>query len=340
MLSNRNFAIDFLRGIAIIGMVMAALIPWTNDFPAWMYHAQVGPPDFRFNPQSPGITWVDLVFPFFLFSMGAAFPLALRSKLDRGENKVIWLGLLRRGILLVFFAIALAYLTPDNLHASPIINYLTALVAFGSFFLIFMRFEGTLIWRYGLQFLGFLIIGLLVFYHSEILGNTFNKSKSNIIILVLANMAVFGSACWLITANNQLLRIAIILAFIGVWFSHSIEGSWTSIVWDFHPKIKWFYNFSFFKYLCIVLPGSILGDLLLKHKHLVKQPYSKKEKPKTSILVMVSIAFVVFQVVTLYQRELNINLFGHVLFGFIFILYFRNVKEGQAFFYKKIIIWG
>ncbi|MCS2621073.1 DUF5009 domain-containing protein [Bacteroides thetaiotaomicron] len=28
------------------------------------------PPDHIFNPSLPGITWVDLVFPFFLFTDG------------------------------------------------------------------------------------------------------------------------------------------------------------------------------------------------------------------------------------------------------------------------------
>jgi len=340
MLNNRNLAIDFLRGLAIIGMVMAAVIPWTNDFPAWMYHAQVGPPDFIFNPQNPGITWVDLVFPFFLFAMGAAFPLALRGKLDRGEHKVIALGLLRRGVLLVFFAIILAYLEPNNLHASPVVNYLTAIATFGSFFLVFMRFEGSLVRRYGLQVLGFLIIGILVFFHSEILGNTFVKSKNNIIILVLANMAFFGSICWLITAKSFLLRIGIVVAFMGIWFSHTIEGSWTSILWDFHPDIKWFYNFSFLKYLCIVLPGSILGDLLLEQKHLVQQNYTADEKSKNSIIAIICLAFVVFHVVTLYVRAININLLGQVLFGFIFFLYFKYNTSGQASFYKILVLWG
>jgi predicted acyltransferase len=45
----------------------------------------VPPPDHKFNPAIPGITWVDLVFPFFLFSMGVAIPLALRN----GKEKLM-----------------------------------------------------------------------------------------------------------------------------------------------------------------------------------------------------------------------------------------------------------
>lgn len=337
---KRNYSIDLLRGLAIIGMVLAAVIPWTNDFPAWMYHAQVGPPDFKFNPNNPGITWVDLVFPFFLFAMGAAFPLALRGKLEAKQYAVIGVGLLRRGLLLVFFAIMLAYLTPDNLKGEKWVNYLSALMAFGAFFLVFLRFEGSKLKKNGIQILGFLIFASLIYYHSTILGNTFDKSKSNIIILVLANMAVFGSLFWLLTAKSFLLRIAVLIAFMGIWFTKDIAGSWTSHVWNFHPDLKWFYNFSFLKYLCIVLPGSILGDLLITNKDITNRVFSDQERPKAGVLTLLCFAFVVFHVVTLYMRLLGLNLFGHALFGLLFLLFFRKYNEGQFAFYKTLVSWG
>ncbi|MEJ5055399.1 DUF5009 domain-containing protein [Sphingobacterium sp. MYb382] len=340
MLLKRNYSIDLLRGLAIIGMVLAAVLPWTADFPGWMYHAQVAPPDFKFNPNNPGITWVDLVFPFFLFTMGAAFPLALRNKLAAKQYTLIGTGLVKRGALLVFFAIILAYLTPDNLTGPKWVNYLSSLLTFFCFFLVFLRLEGSKAKRYGLQLLGFLLIGLLVYYHSEVLGNTFSKSKNNIIILVLANMAVFGSLCWLLTAESFLLRIAILIAFMGIWFTKDLPGSWTAAVWNFHPDSKWFYNFAFLKYLCIVLPGSILGDLLVKHKTITNNAYTLEEKAGARILALMGFAFVAFHVVTLYMRLLQLNLAGHALFGLAFYFFFRQRNEGQFGFYKILVAWG
>lgn len=340
MAKYRNLSVDFLRGLAIFGMVLAAVIPWTAEFPGWMYHAQVGPPNFTFNPGRPGITWVDLVFPFFLFAMGAAFPFALRTKLANKEYLTIIQGLIRRGALLVFFAIALAYLTPGSLTASPWINYLTTLVTFFSFFLVFMRFEGTTFKKYGLQILGFAIIVALTYYHSEILGNTFSKSKNNIIILVLANMAVVGSLCWLLTASNFYLRIGLMVAFMGIWFTHSIEGSWTASIWNFHPDIQWFYNFSFLKYLCIVLPGSILGDLVLEFKAVTNKLYESQEVKQAGVVALASFASLVFHLVTLYIRDLNLNLIGHCVFIALYMWYFRDKSKGQLGFYKVLIGWG
>ncbi|MGN0002074.1 MAG: DUF5009 domain-containing protein [Sphingobacterium composti] len=340
MTKYRNLSIDFMRGIAIFGMVLAAVIPWSAQFPGWMYHAQVGPPDFVFNANNPGITWVDLVFPFFLFAMGAAFPFSLRNKLENKQYATLLTGILRRGILLVFFAIALAYLTPNNLTGAPWVNYLTSLATFGSFFLIFMRFEGSVLKRYGIQLLGFTLVAIFTYYHSEILGNEFSKSKNNIIILVLANMAVFGSLFWLLTASNIYLRIAIIVAFMGVYFTHNIEGSWTAHIWNFSPELHWFYNFAFLKYLCIVLPGSILGDLVLKYKADTNRLYASNEVREPGLIAMVCFAFLLFHVVTLYTRDLSFNIAGHFLFVALYFVYFSREKNGQVTFYKIIIGCG
>ena len=76
--TRRAHSLDALRGYAIMTMILAATEAF-GILPAWMYHAQEPPPTHVFNPHIYGITWVDLIFPFFLFSMGAAIPLSLGS---------------------------------------------------------------------------------------------------------------------------------------------------------------------------------------------------------------------------------------------------------------------
>ncbi len=85
-MKKRISSIDILRGIAIIGMIFCANIGFNSGLPAWMFHAQTPPPTYAFDPAAAGLTWVDLVFPFFLFSMGAAFPLAMRKKFENGAG--------------------------------------------------------------------------------------------------------------------------------------------------------------------------------------------------------------------------------------------------------------
>src|SRR5688500_13736028 len=100
----RATAIDALRGLAILSMVLVAVEP-LGVLPAWMYHAQHPPPTHATDVHLPGLTWPDLVFPCFIFSLGAAIPLAIAPRLARGVSyAAIVRGAIWRGVLLVFFA--------------------------------------------------------------------------------------------------------------------------------------------------------------------------------------------------------------------------------------------
>src|SRR5690606_35766035 len=104
---GRIYALDALRGLAILGMVLSGLVPYfRHTLPAWMYHAQSPPPVHRYQSALTGISWVDVVFPMFLFSLGAAVPLALWPKIQDGASRwrLAW-GAVWRGFLLLFFAL-------------------------------------------------------------------------------------------------------------------------------------------------------------------------------------------------------------------------------------------
>src|ERR1700743_2880898 len=102
IIPSRFFALDALRGLAILAMLLSGQLPFgANDLPSWMYHAQEPPPAHEWIGTLSGIAWVDLVFPFFLFSMGAAFPFALSRRMSDGRS--VWraaLFILERGFLL------------------------------------------------------------------------------------------------------------------------------------------------------------------------------------------------------------------------------------------------
>src|SRR5690606_30218531 len=97
--------------------------------------------------------------------------------------------------------------------------------------------------------------------------------------------------------------------------------------------------FSFLKYLCIVLPGSILGDLLVSNKDIANNFYTHEEQKKARMLALLGLAFVIFHVVTLYMRLLGFNLVGHVVFGILFLLFFTKNREAQFSFYTILISW-
>ncbi len=78
-----------------------------------MCHAQEGPNPLPGLCHPPGFSGVDLVFPAFLFAMGAAFPFALSRRLARGASHTrLLLGVVMRGALLVASAIYLQHTVP------------------------------------------------------------------------------------------------------------------------------------------------------------------------------------------------------------------------------------
>ena len=92
---KRAISLDVFRGYAIVTMVLSGTIA-SGVLPGWMYHAQMGPrSNYTFDPQLYGITWVDLVFPFFLFAMGAAIPFSVGGKIEKGEN--LWKVIKKQG---------------------------------------------------------------------------------------------------------------------------------------------------------------------------------------------------------------------------------------------------
>jgi heparan-alpha-glucosaminide N-acetyltransferase len=104
---ERITSIDALRGLVMFTMI------FVNDLagapqkivPAWMRH---------YHGKS-GMTFVDLVFPAFLFIVGMSIPFALGSRLERGEPvwKTILHILIRTGSLL-FIGILMVHETPDS----------------------------------------------------------------------------------------------------------------------------------------------------------------------------------------------------------------------------------
>ena len=131
---KRVLGLDALRGFAILGMVLSAAIPW-EGLPGWMYHAQYPPPSRQFSGNLPGITWVDLVFPIFLFAMGAAIPLALSRRIEEGTAKWRVYSAITRGLLLAGFAIYVGHIRPYTINPKPDIGtWLLGLLAFALLF--------------------------------------------------------------------------------------------------------------------------------------------------------------------------------------------------------------
>lgn len=264
---KRADALDALRGFAILMMVLSGLIPRDGTFPAWMYHAQVPPPTYVFNPNLPGLTWVDLVFPIFLFSLGASIPLALSRLLSKGWRYIqIFLFILKRGFLLGTFAIVLQHFRPNIINSSEESpeKWWMALCGFLILFLMYSRWPKFVpkLLRQFITITGWTLCFVVLSRLEYPDGSKFSLERSDIILIVLTNMAVFGSIIWLFTKSNWWLRLALLGILLGLRFSASEDG-WVREFW-FASPLPWIFRFDYLKYLFIVVPGTVVGDLIVK----------------------------------------------------------------------------
>ena len=307
---QRNESLDALRGFAILAMVLSGSIAFNGVLPGWMYHAQVPPPLHQFIPTLPGITWVDLVFPFFLFSMGAAIPLSLKKKVAAKASllSIVWIAL-RRYCLLVFFAIFFQHMKVWSLAEIPVAkDYALAMLAFGLMFGIYYQpaqYKKT--WR-AIKICCYTLAVFLLWYLPFKNNKGFQINYSDIIIIVLANMAFFGTIIWVLTKDKPLWRLAILPLLAAMIISGKVEQSFTASVVNFSPA-PWMYQFYYLKYLFIIISGTFAGEWMMGNN----APVIKKSSINLVAIGSCCLLLIIGNLYFLYSRQLLLNLASSLL---------------------------
>ena len=258
----RAHALDALRGYAIITMVLSAMEAF-SVLPRWMYHAQVPPPDHVFDPTIYGITWVDIIFPFFLFSMGAAIPLSLGRQHAKGESimKLTW-KTVQRWVKLTFFAIFIIHAFPFMLgyeqewmrYAMPIFFFiLLCLMFMPNPFGLSPYKARAITWSAYLVAVGFM---LLQPYAG---GAPFRLTDSDCIMLILSNVSLTGSIIYLLTIGHPLRRLALLPFLVALFMAAHTANSWPALL--IHTSwLPWLYLPAYQEYLLIIIPGTVAGE--------------------------------------------------------------------------------
>lgn len=327
---QRSESLDALRGLAILLMVLSGSIAFGDVLPGWMFHAQVPPPDHVFKPEIPGITWVDLVFPFFLFSMGAAIPLAMRKRVQQQvSGGQVFVQVLTRFVLLAFFAIFTMHARAWVMSESPSAgDYLISAVSFGVLFLIYANFKGLLSPRTEqvMKIVGWaLAIAFLLFYPFREPG--FSVEKSDIIIIVLANMAFFGTLIWWFTKEKPLWRLALLPFVMAVFLASKEEGSLNAFIFN-SSLLPWLYKFYYLKYLFIVLPATFAGEWLLKRTADDKGAGNSRVQDGLAVVVIVLILLI--NLAGLYGRYLLLNFFASVVLASVLLYLSAKTKASSV----------
>ncbi|MBQ5802957.1 MAG: DUF5009 domain-containing protein [Bacteroidales bacterium] len=260
-MENRCLSLDFLRGISIFGMIFSAIIPY-GVLPAWMYHIQNPPPLHNLDVTVSGIGWVDLVFPVFIFCMGVAIPLSGKKKMEQGVSAMEYVkGCFGRFLMLWLFSylyVLMNFSTAEGLW--PQIFTIFGFVALGS---VYGKRVGKNLW---MRVIGLIIVGCIITIGHFGFGEVVSFHRRGIIIFLLAFLYLFGSLIWYSTRRSLKTRVAVfIILFLFTCITKELE--WPAITYA-NPNIRWWFNMEYFYFLLILLPATVIGDILSERAEL------------------------------------------------------------------------
>jgi predicted acyltransferase len=117
----RLSSLDAFRGLVIMTMIFVNYLAGVSAIPAWAKHLP---------EEQDGYTFVDVVFPGFLFIVGVAIPLALHKRMARGESLLYLLQrVLVRSASLLLVGVIMVNSLPISAKASGMSKNLWFLLA-------------------------------------------------------------------------------------------------------------------------------------------------------------------------------------------------------------------
>jgi heparan-alpha-glucosaminide N-acetyltransferase len=133
--TTRVVSIDIFRGLTMALMIFVNDLDSVHGLSKWTYHMPA-----KVN----AMTYVDMVFPAFLFIVGMSLPLAVRQRLRRSPSTGrLWLHIALRSVALLVLGLILANVDHGDrarMHISP---YLWALLGLGGGILLWNVYTGV-----------------------------------------------------------------------------------------------------------------------------------------------------------------------------------------------------
>ena len=302
---RRAHSLDALRGLFLVLMTFGFTIQGTL-LPLWMYHRQTPPPTFAMV-DVPGISWRDLAYAAFIFTMATALPITLSRRIASGETEVATvLSMIRRFLMLFVFALLIGHSNTYFIGYTQTGRAL-AVLGFVIMFAIFVRRrrdwdEAKFQWinRAGwVAAVSFLALSPLTY------DSFFSPSRRDEIIAYLAVASLAGSLLWYFTRDNWNLRLAALAGVVALYLGARGEG-WIQEFWWRSP-FPWLFRPSNLGLLAVVIPGTIAGDIVLRW---MRAPVSGEgstdreawSSTRVTALALLAMSFTPIVVTGLYQR--------------------------------------
>ena len=258
--NRRALSLDALRGLLLVMMTLGFTTA-VNMFPPWMYHRQY--PGGEVFQDIAGLTWRDIAYAGFLFTMSAALPLTLSRRMAKGERDVeILIAILRRGFMLLVFALVIGHSNTFFIGYTQTSRTI-AVIGFVILALVFTRRRPD--WDPAkfriVNMLGWAAAAVFLLFTPVLYGKGLDLARNDDIIVGLAFAAMVGSVVWYLTRNNINVRLAVLALSVAGYLGAKGDG-WVS-TWWWAETIP-FFTFSMLSLMTVVIPGTIAGDHLLR----------------------------------------------------------------------------
>ncbi|MFT4113434.1 DUF5009 domain-containing protein [Silvibacterium sp.] len=163
---SRIVSIDIFRGLTMTVMIFVNEVSEMRGIPQWSRHEPA---------QVNAMTYVDMVFPFFLFIVGLSLPLAIRARLKKNPSiPALWLHILLRSLSLIVLGLILANAEGGSralMHLNPSAWGLLALLGGILFLNVYSGLDKKSSLVQGLKFAGLaLLVGMYAIFRREVHG--------------------------------------------------------------------------------------------------------------------------------------------------------------------------
>lgn len=304
--SRRASSLDALRGFFLVTMTLGFTVGVEKIWPLWMFHRQE-PWGAEIPLDVAGISWRDLAYASFLFTMAAALPLTMSRRIEKGELEIgIVIAAVRRWSLLMFYALMIGHANTFFLGYTQTARVLS-IVGFALMAMVFTRRRAdwdertyTMVNRAGwVLAIAFLLLSPLTY------GKTFSFDRNDDIIVGLAFASFVGIVAWYFTRANLTARLGILAVAMALYLGAKGDG-WVARWW-FDARLPWLFSAQRLVLLAVVIPGTIMGDIILRW---MRSP--EDERPRTwggirvGGLALLTMAFTPIVTVCMYNRWVGI----------------------------------
>jgi heparan-alpha-glucosaminide N-acetyltransferase len=164
----RLASIDIFRGLTMTMMIFVNELAGIRGLPWWNYHMKA---------EVDAMTYVDMVFPFFLFIVGLSMPLAIRSRLKLNPSlPALWMHVALRTASLMVLGLILANADDGDasrMIVSPAVWAILALTGAALFLNDYGESSSHAKLHRGLRILGLVLVAAMfaIFRHTPIPGH-------------------------------------------------------------------------------------------------------------------------------------------------------------------------